>query len=96
MTLTLHSAAHSATKGSWQEHVSSRSALSTAVLMILPIAVPSALVVVQDTRGDRQPSFTQMDLEMTFSDQHVIMNLAEDLMRTIFQEVRFRCLCLQL
>lgn len=73
-----------------------RSALSTAALMMLPIAVPSALVVLQDTRGDRQPSFTQMDLEMTFSDQDVIMKLAEDLMRTIFQEVSFRCLCLQL
>lgn len=43
--------------------------------------------VVQDTRGDRQPSFTQMDLEMTFADQDVIMQLTEALMKTIFQEV---------
>ena len=41
----------------------------------------------QDTRGDRQPSFTQMDLEMTFADQDVIMKLTEDLMRTVFKEV---------
>ena len=41
----------------------------------------------QDTRGDRQPSFTQMDLEMTFADQDVIMQLTEALMRTVFQEV---------
>lgn len=43
--------------------------------------------VMQDTRGDRQPSFTQMDLEMTFADQDVIMQLTEALMRTVFQEV---------
>lgn len=41
----------------------------------------------QDTRGDRQPSFTQMDLEMTFADQDVIMKLTENLMRTVFKEV---------
>ncbi|KAL3133042.1 hypothetical protein ABBQ38_006948 [Trebouxia sp. C0009 RCD-2024] len=41
----------------------------------------------EDTRGDRQPSFTQMDLEMTFADQDVIMKLTEDLMRTVFKEV---------
>ncbi|KAL0025277.1 hypothetical protein WJX77_012575 [Trebouxia sp. C0004] len=41
----------------------------------------------EDTRGDRQPSFTQMDLELTFADQDVIMQLTEALMRTVFQEV---------
>ena len=45
-------------------------------------------VVPQDTRGDRQPSFTQMDLEMTFADQDVIMKLTEELMRTVFKDVR--------
>lgn len=47
----------------------------------------SIVGVFQDTRGDRQPSFTQMDLEMTFADQDTVMKLAEDLMITIFQEV---------
>lgn len=41
----------------------------------------------EDTRGDRQPSFTQMDLEMTFADQDVITKLTEGLIRTVFQEV---------
>ena len=41
----------------------------------------------QATRGDRQPSFTQLDLEMTFADQDVIMQLTEDLVRTVFQQV---------
>lgn len=41
----------------------------------------------EDTRGDRQPSFTQMDLEMTFADQDVITKLTEALIRTVFQEV---------
>ena len=44
-------------------------------------------VFLQATRGDRQPSFTQMDLEMTFADQDVIMKLTEDLVRAVFQEV---------
>ena len=44
-------------------------------------------MVLQDTRGDRQPSFTQMDLEMTFADQDVVIKLTEDLMRTVFKEV---------
>jgi aspartyl/asparaginyl-tRNA synthetase len=48
--------------------------------------------VAQDTRGDRQPSFTQMDLEMTFADQDVIMQLTEALMRNVFQEVTHRAL----
>lgn len=39
------------------------------------------------TRGDRQPSFTQLDLEMTFADQDVIMQLTEALVRTVFQQV---------
>ena len=52
--------------------------------------------MIQDTRGDRQPSFTQMDLEMTFADQNVIMQLTEALMRTVFQEVSYLLLVLLL
>ncbi len=61
----------------------SHSSLSSCADM----AASESIHVVQDTRGDRQPSFTQMDLEMTFSDQDVIMQLTEALMRDVFQEV---------
>ena len=46
------------------------------------------LPLLQATRGDRQPSFSQADLEMTFSDQEVIMQLTEDLLRAVFSKAR--------
>lgn len=41
----------------------------------------------EDLRADRQPEFTQIDLEMSFSDENDIMNLAEGLVRTLYQQL---------
>lgn len=40
----------------------------------------------EDLRADRQPEFTQLDIEMSFIDENQIMSMTEDLVRTLFSE----------
>ncbi len=41
----------------------------------------------EDLRADRQPEFTQLDLETAFLDEHAIMDIAEGLIRETFAQV---------
>jgi aspartyl-tRNA synthetase len=41
----------------------------------------------EDLRADRQPEFTQLDIEMSFIDESQIMNLMEDMIRELFAQV---------
>ncbi|MCK5521683.1 MAG: aspartate--tRNA ligase [Thiomargarita sp.] len=41
----------------------------------------------EDLRADRQPEFTQLDIEMSFIDETIIKNLMESMIRQLFKEV---------
>ncbi len=41
----------------------------------------------EDLRADRQPEFTQLDIEMSFCDAGQVMNLMEDMIRDLFAHV---------
>jgi aspartyl-tRNA synthetase len=42
----------------------------------------------EDLRADRQPEFTQIDIEMSFMDDQQIMAITEDMIRSLFKEVK--------
>ena len=42
----------------------------------------------EDLRADRQPEFTQIDVEMSFVDQENIFEIVERLMKILFKEIK--------
>jgi aspartyl-tRNA synthetase len=42
----------------------------------------------EDLRADRQPEFTQLDMEISFPDEEDIFVLVEELMRLVFKELK--------
>jgi len=42
----------------------------------------------EDLRADRQPEFTQIDIEMSFADENDIFNEVEKVMKQIFKEIK--------
>lgn len=41
----------------------------------------------EDLRADRQPEFTQLDIETSFMDEHQIMSLMEEMIRELFRQI---------
>ena len=41
----------------------------------------------EDLRHDRQPEFTQIDIEASFVSEQDVMSLTEDMLRTVFEEI---------
>lgn len=42
----------------------------------------------EDLRADRQPEFSQIDIEMSFAEEEDIWNITEGLMKNIFKEIK--------